>query len=136
MSNGLIIFLYVIAVYGLSNMMVHASGPFRLFERIRNGAEYISEHFGQLFNCMMCLPANLGWIFCLINWFFIPTPITPFCILLWGTGLWWVALIGDICFASGMTWIIHNIELFFESIAEGTSSKQEDDDNDTMILND
>ena len=139
MTNGLIIFLYCIAAYGFCNMVAFGSGPFRIFERIREWSSYISDHFSSLFSCMMCLPANVGWITSLINWFLIPQiALTPFNILLSGTGLWWVALIGDCCFTTGIVWIIHYIESFFESIAEGTSNKMVDDDenNDTINLHD
>lgn len=137
MSSVLIIFLYCIAVYGFSNMVVFSSGPFKIFERIREWSSYISEHFSTLFSCMICLPANAGWIASLIDWFLLKSvAITPFNILLVGTNLWWVALIADCCFTSGIVWIIHNIESFFESIAGGTSSIQEDDNNDIINLHD
>lgn len=135
MSNTLIIFLYCIAVYGLSNMMVFGSGPFKIFEHIRYYTSYISEHFGSLFSCMMCFPANVGWIVSLIDWFLIENfALTPFNILLVGTNLWWIALLADCCFTSGIVWIIHNIESFFESIANGSSSVQEDDNNDVINI--
>lgn len=134
MSNSLIIFLYCIMCYGLSNMVVFASGPFRIFEKIRQITNLISEHFGQLFNCMICFPGNLGWIFSLINWFLIPIPITPFNMLLVGTNLWWLAMICDCCFTSGIVWIIHNIESFFENIAEGKNAEEiEDMEQDNVI---
>ena len=134
MSNGLIIFLYCIVCYGLSNMVVFASGPFKIFEKIREISSSISEHFGQLFQCMICFPANIGWIFSILNWFLIPIAITPFNILLSGTNLWWLAMIGDCCFTSGIVWIIHNIESFFESIAEGKNATEyEDVENDDVI---
>jgi hypothetical protein len=132
----MIVFLYCIAAYGLSNMMVFGSGPFKIFEHIRNITSSISEHFGSMFQCMMCFPANVGWAVSLIDWFFIKSiAITPFNILLAGTNLWWLALLCDCCFTSGIVWITHNVESFFESIAEGTSSVQEQD-NDTIQLND
>lgn len=134
MTTGLIIFIYSIAIYGFSNMMAFGSGPFKIFEKIREWSEYISEHFSTLFKCMMCLPANLGWICSLINWFLIPeVAITPFNIILFGTNLWWVALIGDCCFATGIVWLIHNVESFFESIATGTASNQEDEEDNDII---
>lgn len=137
MSNTLVIFLYCIAAYGFSNMMVFSSGPFKIFERIRTYASYISEHFGSLFSCMICFPANIGWITSLIDWFFIENfALTPFNILLCGTNLWWLALIADCCFTSGIVWIIHNIESFFESIATGNSAIQEEDNNDIINLQD
>lgn len=134
MSSGLIIVLYIFAVYGFSNMMVFGSGPFKIFEKTRGWSNNISPHFGTLFSCMMCFPANIGWIVSLIDWFLLPTiAITPFNIMLIGTNLWWVALLGDCCLTSGAVWIIHNIESFFESIANGNSSIQEDD-NDIIDL--
>ena len=134
MSNFLIIFIYIISIYGLSNMIIYGSGPFKIFERLREWSSNISEHFSSLFSCMMCLPANIGWVTSLINWFLITNiKITPFNILLAGTNLWWLALIGDCCFASGITWIIHNIDGFFESIATGNSSIQEEDDDNNVI---
>ena len=137
MNIGLIIFIYCIAVYGLSNMMIFSSGPFNIFEKIREWSSYISVHFSTLFNCMICLPANIGWIMSLIDWFLLPTiGITPFNILLNGTNLWWVALICDCCFTSGIVWIIHNMESFFESISNGNSNIQTSEDNDIINLND
>lgn len=137
MNIGLIIFIYCIAVYGLSNMMVFSSGPFNIFEKIREWSSYISEHFSTLFNCMICLPANIGWIMSLIDWFLLPTiGITPFNILLQETNLWWIALICDCCFTSGIVWIIHNVESFFESISNGNSNIQTTEDNDIINLND
>lgn len=102
--------------YGICNIIVFGSGPFRIFERIRIWAEELDEHFGQLFNCMMCLPTNLGIILSLINWFFIPIAFTPFNILFGGTvGLWWLALIFDAAFTSGVVWLIHHIEEYIEN---------------------
>ena len=137
MSTGLIIFLYCIVCYGLSNMMVFSDGPFYIFTKIRDLANSISEHFGKLFSCMICLPANIGWLFSLINWFFIPVALTPFNILLAGTGLWWLAMILDCCFTTGAVWIIHNIESFFESIAEGKNADEyeEVESDDTIEVN-
>ena len=136
MSNILIIFLYIFAVYGFSNMVVFSSGPFRIFEKIREWSSNLSEHFGTLFSCMICLPANVGWIASIIDWFLIPNlALTPFNILLAGTNLWWVALIADCCLTSGLVWIINNVESFFESIANGNSAIQEDD-NDIINLHD
>ena len=136
MSNILIIFLYIFAVYGFSNMVVFSSGPFRIFEKIREWSSNLSEHFGTLFSCMICLPANVGCVASVIDWFLIPNlALTPFNILLVCTNLWWVALIADCCLTSGLVWIIHNVESFFESIANGNSSIQEDD-NDIINLHD
>lgn len=119
MSNGLIILCYCLAAYGLSNMVVFGSGPFRIFEWLRFLSNRISDHFGTLFTCMMCFPANVGLFSSLINWFFIPVAITPFNILLAGNpGLWWLAALGDCAFTSGVVWFIHHLEEYFELKAE------------------
>ena len=119
MSNGLIILCYCLAAYGLSNMFVFGSGPFRIFERIRYITNAIGDHFGTLFTCMMCFPANVGLICSLINWFFIPVALAPFNIILAGhAGLWWLAALCDCAFTSGVVWLIHHFEEYFELKAE------------------
>jgi len=133
MSNWPILFLYCIASYGFSNMMVFGSGPFRIFERIRNITDKISEHFGSMFKCMMCFPANLGWVLSVIDWFLIKDiAFTPFNILLEGTGLWWLALILDCFFTSGIVWLMHNVESFFENLGQGNQTQEIEDDNDII----
>ena len=133
MSNWFILFLYCIASYGFSNMMVFGSGPFRIFEHIRNITDKISEHFGSLFKCMMCFPANLGLVLSVIDWFLIKDiAFTPFNILLAGTGLWWLALILDCFFTSGIVWLMHNFESFFENLGQGNQIQEIEDDNDII----
>lgn len=133
MSNWLIIFLYCIMAYGFSNMMVFGSGPFRIFEHIRNITDRISEHFGTLFKCMMCFPANLGWVMSVIDWFLIKDiAFTPFNILLAGSGMWWLALILDCFFTSGIVWLIHNFESFFENLGQGTQINEQENNNDII----
>lgn len=135
MSNWMILFLYCVVVYGFSNMMVFGSGPFRIFEHVRNLADRISEHFGSLFKCMMCFPANLGWVLSLVDWFLIKDiAFTPFNIFLAGTGLWWLALILDCFFTSGIVWLIHNVETFFENIGNGTNQQNYDNDNNDDLI--
>lgn len=111
----LIIIAYIFVAFGFCNMVAFGSGPFRIFERIRDWSEGISEHFGLLFKCMMCLPANFGWIVSVLNWFLIPVAITPFNIILAGTGLWWLAMILDCCFTTGVVWLLYVLDEWLES---------------------
>lgn len=109
------IFVYIFCAFGVCNVIAFGSGPFRIFERIRNWADSISNHFGQLFKCMMCLPANFGWIISLINWFLIPAvAFTPFNIILAGTNLWWLAALLDGGFTTGIVWLIYQFDEWLE----------------------
>ena len=129
MSCGLIIFCYCIVAYGISNIVVFSSGPFKIFEKIRYWSDYLDEHFGQLFSCMMCFPTNLGIVLSILNWFLIPIAFTPFNILL-GTvpALWWLAAILDGAFTSGIVWLIHHIEEWFENQVITSGEKIVDND--------
>lgn len=111
----LIIVAYIFVAFGFCNMVAFGSGPFRIFERIRDWSEGVSEHFGLLFKCMMCLPANFGWIVSVLNWFLIPVAITPFNIILAGTGLWWLAMILDCCFTTGVVWLLYVLDEWLEA---------------------
>ena len=116
MSSWLIVLCYGIMAYGACNIIVFGSGPFRIFEWLRYWTNNINEHFGQLFSCMMCLPTNIGVILSIINWFLIPVAFTPFNVLFGGmTGLWWIAAIFDGAFTSGIVWLIHHIQEYFEN---------------------
>ena len=129
MPSGLIIFIYSIVAYGICNIIVFGSGPFRIFEKIREWSNDINEHFGQLFSCMMCLPTNLGIVLSLLNWFIIPIAFTPFNILFAGySSLWWLAMILDGAFTSGIVWLIHHVEEYFENKSITSGEKTYDDE--------
>ena len=112
----LTVICYIFVAYGACNVIAFGSGPFRVFERIRMWSNGISEHFGQLFSCMMCLPANFGWIFSIVNWFLIPmVALTPFNIILGGyVGLWWLAALCDGAFTTAIVYLIYVVDDFFE----------------------
>lgn len=115
MSGGMLIFLYSIVAYGACNVIAFGSGPFRIFERLREWADGISEHFGSLFGCMMCLPTNFGILCSIFNWFLIPIAFTPFNIVFAGTSLWWLAMLCDGAFTTGIVWLIHTVQEHIEN---------------------
>ena len=128
----LICLCYFIMAYGACNVIVFGSGPFRIFERLRYWANGVSEHFGMLFSCMMCLPANFGLVISLFDWFIIrQSSFVPFNIIFDGTNLWWLAALCDGAITTGAVWLIHNFESFFENI--GQEEKQPQNDSEPSI---
>ena len=133
MSAWLIVLCYSFVAYGASNIIVFGSGPFRIFEHLRSVTERINPHFGQMFSCMMCLPANFGWICSLVNRFLVTSvAFTPFNMVFQGldNSFWNIVLLAlcDGAFTSGIVWFIHHIEEFFENLAEGRTGENDGDD--------
>lgn len=91
-----------------------------MFGVIRNIADNIG--LGEVFSCMMCLPLWVGVTLSLIDVLLLPTPFTPFSVILDSLelNLWVIVAIVllDGVLSSGVTWLIHNIEEFFESNAK------------------
>lgn len=110
------IICYIFVAYGACNVIAFGDGPFRIFERIRGLAYNISGHFAKMFTCMMCLPANFGWIFSIVNWFLIPcVALTPFNIILAGcSGLWWLAALCDGAFTTAVVYLLYILDDYFE----------------------
>lgn len=129
----LILICYLIASYGACNIIVFGEGPFSIFSKIRELAMSISPSLGKLFSCMMCLPANWGWIISLFNWFLIPmVAFTPFNIIFAGTNLWWLAALLDGAITSGFCWILYVIDEYFE---KNTPYEEISQDNDDTVIN-
>lgn len=111
----LIVFCYILVAYGACNVIAFGDGPFYIFASLREFAYSISSHFGKLFSCMMCLPANFGWICSIFNWFLIPIPFTPFNIIFNGsTDLWWLAALCDGAFTTGIVYLLYIIDDYIE----------------------
>jgi len=138
MSSWLIVFCYCFIAYGACNVIAYGSGPFKIFERLRGFTMGINEHLGSLFGCMMCLPANFGWICSLVNYFFVPIAFTPFNIIFAGMPhTWWMILLLILCdgaFTTGVVWLIHNVELFFENLGGGGVSNNIENEDEIIEI--
>ena len=111
----MIIFAYTFFVYGISVLFTQSYGPANIFFRLRLWAEKVGDNFGMLFKCMTCFPTNVGWVFSLFDWFLVPgVAISPFNIILGGTGLWWLAMILDACYCAGTCHLFWNIDDFID----------------------
>ena len=114
-NSFFILICYIITAYGACNVIAFSEGPFYIFSRIRDIADSISENFGKVFRCMVCLPANFGWICSVVNWFLVPIPFTPFNIIFNGQdNLWFLALLCDGALTSGIVYLIYILNEYFE----------------------
>jgi hypothetical protein len=125
----LTLFAYIIFAYGIANMIIFASGPFGIFEKWRNFTNRVSDGFGELFTCPMCLSTWIGLVFSAINIWLVPTvAFTPFN-MVFGVGEYIpLVLIMDMGFTSGIVWLIHQFEEMMERIGVVTEYEYEDGD--------
>lgn len=80
---------------------------------------------------MLCMPTNIGWVFSIVNWFFLPIAISPFNMILAGTNLWWLAAIMDGCLTGGVCHFLWNIDDFID---KSTPIFEDASDEDTITL--
>lgn len=133
------IFIYAIAVYGLTNMVVNSNGPLYLFKFIRQITKSISPMLGELFSCMMCLSTWIGLAFSLIDFYLVKDfAFTPFQMRYpTSEDILTIALM-EMFFASGITWLIHNVEemcerafqVYEDYVVEPTDTKEKQQLND------
>ena len=108
MSNALIVLLYILFAYGLSNLLVYGSGPFNILSLNREFCDKYLPVIGDMLKCMMCTSANIGWITSLLNIVFLPQlKLTPYFIAIGDVSLWPLILFCDMAFTSGVVWLIH-----------------------------
>ena len=125
----LFIFCYILCAYGIANMFAYAEGPWGIFEWWRAVAHNIGENFGKLFTCMMCFSTWIGLFFSGIDLLFKSFAFTPFNILLGAVAPWWLILILDAGFTSGIVWLLHNFE---EACERHGTVEYEDDELDEL----
>lgn len=112
-----ILFIFIIMVYGLSNMMVYSEGPFHLFDFYRKVMSKMPSNLGEGANCMICTPCQVGIVLSLLNLFLFPSiTFTPCNMIMHNeySNLWFIIAIMDGAIGSGSTWLIHTIQEWFE----------------------
>ena len=120
--------VYMLCCYGIANMFIYGSGPFRIFERIRSWSNKISSHFGEVFTCFMCFPTWIGLVLSAIDVFLITGyTFTPFSAIINDTSLWWLIIPLDAGFTSGSTFLIHQLDEMMERVAEEKSIDNNED---------
>lgn len=115
-----ILLVFILTCYGISNEVIYSDGPFNIFIKWRNFTNRINDNFGKLFSCMMCFPFWVGAIISAVDLFlFGGVVFTPYNIIFQSqpNNIYKIiaVLFLDGSLSSGTTWIIHNIEEYFES---------------------
>lgn len=133
MGTWFVLVCYVLAMYGISDIITQSIGPKYLFVKIRAWAESVGPNFGMLFRCMWCFPTNLGIVFSLFNWFFLPVYLTPFNMIFADYhGCWWFSLLVallDGVFTGAICAYMFNI---YDYIDKKTPIFEHDVDNDII----
>ena len=114
--NWLRLFVYVMISYNLSFWLVYKDGPFNIFEGFRKIIRRISPSMGKVFECMNCTPTWIGMFLSALNAIFDPTiPFTPFRLAFGVDHPWFVILVFDAIFTSGIVYLIDVLETWVNS---------------------
>jgi hypothetical protein len=101
------IILFILVSYGITNILVFGS----IFQKWRDfWVKFNPSFFGKLFTCPLCLST---WIGGLLSTLFISfgytTPFTEY-----GITILPLLVFLDACFTSGVVWITHTVQEWFE----------------------
>lgn len=127
MESLVIFIIFCFTCYSFVNMLLYFSGPFGVFEHIRNIAGRISPRMGELFSCPACASTWVSFFLSALNLLIISSvPFTPFNLILGGTGLWWLIILLDGLCGSGTTWLLFKFEDFIVSNTKSEEDNIED----------
>ena len=106
---------YILFSYGITTMLIYFNGPFDIIEYFRKTINAIHPKLGELFQCPFCLSLWIGGLFSIINYLWIPIKITPFNMILAGSGLWWLIIPMDAFLTCGTVWLLHVLDEYLEN---------------------
>ena len=107
----IIIFIFSLAVYGISNTIVFANGPFHIFKKMHEYLEKTHPMLNEGLSCMICCPWWTGMIISAINILFFPIfPITPMNYVISDKMLFPFIIFLDGAIGSGINWLIHTLQ--------------------------
>ena len=106
---------YILFSYGITTMFIYFNGPFYINEYFRKTMNAIHPKLGELFQCPFCLSTWIGGLFSIINYLWIPIKITPFNMILAGSGLWWLIIPMDSFLTCGTVWLLHVLDEYLEN---------------------
>lgn len=106
---------YILFSYGITTMLIYFNGPFDIIEYFRKTMNAIHPKLGELFQCPFCLSTWIGGLFSIINYLWVPIKITPFNMILTGSGLWWLIIPMDSFLTCGTVWLLHVLDEYLEN---------------------
>lgn len=115
MMELVILLSYILFSYGITTMLIYFNGPFDIIEYFRKTMNAIHPKLGELFQCPFCLSTWIGGLFSIINYLWIPIKITPFNMILAGSGLWWLIIPMDAFLTCGTVWLLHVLDEYLEN---------------------
>ena len=106
-----IFLLFSFVCYSGTQFSVYLNGPFHIFEKFRHLMQRTHDQLGELVSCEACTSTWVSFFISAINLLIIPTiAFTPFNLILGGTGLWWLIIMLDGLFGSGVSWLLFRLE--------------------------
>ena len=121
---------YSFFMYGFSNLLVNGMGPYDCLDKFRNTCHKHVPMVGNMLECMMCTSTNLGWVISLINLLLFPyLTFTPFTYM-FGNDItyWYLILLFDALYTSGVVWVIHSFQDMCEKVANYFLNTDEKDE--------
>ena len=116
------IFIFLIfsfICYSGTQFIVYLNGPFHIFEKFRKLMQRTHDQLGELISCEACTSTWVSFFVSTLNLLFIPSiAFTPFNLLLGDTELWWLIILLDGLFGSGVSWMLFRIEDALVAIKE------------------
>ena len=114
-----IFLLFSFICYSGTQFIVYLNGPFHIFEKFRKLMQNTHDQLGELVSCEACTSTWVSFFISALNIIVIPTiAFTPFNIILAGTGLWWLIILLDGLFGSGVSWLLFRLEDFLTNNAQ------------------
>lgn len=118
------ILCFILAVYGISNMLVYAEGPFHIFDKYRKFMKTLPSNLGDSTECMICTPTIVGIVISLIDLILVPNvSFTPMSIIMGHWYYFWLIVPLDGAIGSAGSWLIDTIQTYIEAKKESLWTK-------------
>ena len=124
--NFLKLFCYIIATFGICELIIYFDGPFSILDKFRKLMGKISAGAAQVVSCFACLSTWVGIILSVVD-LLIKFNFTPFNIIFGSTwDICWLIIPLDAAFTCGTTWLLHQLEDLMEARMNNNEYNEEE----------